>query len=91
MKAGAANPKVIDMKTVSVLVVVADETQRPMTPLVDRMKTAGLAVTSVMDDLGIVRGSIEDGKLAALKAVPGVVDVEEEEAVKLPPPNDPIQ
>ena len=62
-----------------------------MTPLVDRMKTAGLVVTSVMDDLGIVRGSIEDRKLAALKAVPGVVDVEEEEAIKLPPPDDPIQ
>ena len=79
------------MKTVSVLVVVADEEERPITPLVDRMKTAGLAVTSVMDDLGIVRGSIEDARLKVLKALPGVIDVEEEEVVHLPPPDDPIQ
>ena len=79
------------MKTVSVLVVIADEEHRPITPLVNRMKAAGLSVTSVMDDLGIVRGHIESAKLAALRAVPGVVGVEQEEAVQLPPPDTPIQ
>lgn len=79
------------MTAKNVLIVLNDEQEGPVTPLVDRMKGAGLSVTSVMEDLGMVRGTIDEADLSALKSVPGVMNVEEEETVQLPPPHSVIQ
>ena len=91
MIAAAVDRRLMAMKNVRVLVVIADGQERPIASLVNLMEQAGLTVTAVMDDMGLVRGCIADANLAALRSVPGVVGVEEEEVVQLAPPHSGIQ
>lgn len=54
------------------------------------LKKKGLKVDNVMDAIGVVSGEIAEGKLAALREVPGVT-VEREGTVQIAPPDSPIQ
>ncbi len=54
--------------------------------VVKNCRRAGLRVTSALDTIGVVTGSIDEAKLDALAAVRGVTAVERERVVRLPDP-----
>jgi hypothetical protein len=52
---------------------------------------AGLVVEEKMRDAGVVAGSVEPKRMAALREVTGVEAVERERTIQLPPPDSPVQ
>ena len=57
----------------------------------EELRSAGMEVGAVMDDLGVVSGSVEPEKMARLAAVTGVASVEATREVRIPPPDSPVQ
>ena len=54
-------------------------------------ETYGLAQVRALPRLGILKGLIEEDRMAQLMKVPSVRSVEKEREVKLPPPTSPVQ
>ncbi len=64
---------------IKVNVVVNDDSMGEALPsMVAKLKAHGLHVTSTLDKLGIVSGSISQDKLADLRAIKGVREVQPE-------------
>ena len=59
--------------------------------MTEGLRAAGMKVSQVMDDLGIVTGSIDSAELQRLSAVEGVASVERAREVGIPPPDSPVQ
>jgi hypothetical protein len=59
--------------------------------VVDRLREAGLRVERVLEPVGVVTGSVDPARRAALRAVPGVVAVEDDRHVGLAPPDAGVQ
>jgi hypothetical protein len=51
----------------------------------------GLAQVRALPRLGILKGLIEEDRMAELRKVPNVRSVEREREIKLPPPTSPVQ
>ena len=51
----------------------------------------GLAQVRALPRLGILKGLIEEDRMAELTKAPGVRSVEKEREIKLPPPRSPVQ
>ena len=51
----------------------------------------GLTQVRALPRLGILKGFIEEGRMAELTKAPGVRSVEREREIKLPPPRSPVQ
>ena len=51
----------------------------------------GLTQVRALPRLGILKGLIEEGRMAELTKAPGVLSVEKEREIKLPPPRSPVQ
>ena len=51
----------------------------------------GLTQVRALPRLGILKGLIEEGRMAELTKAPGVRSVEKEKEIKLPPPRSPVQ
>jgi hypothetical protein len=51
----------------------------------------GLTQVGALPRLGILKGLIEESRMAELTKVPGVRSVEKEREIKLPPPRSPVQ
>ena len=58
--------------------------------VVSQLKKHGMKVDSVLDATGTILGEIDPTKLAALHAIPGVI-VEQDDSVRIPPPDAPVQ
>lgn len=58
---------------------------------VEDLRAAGLVVEEVLPMLGVVTGTAPQNRLAALKAVAGVVDVEPQRTFQVPPPESDVQ
>ena len=54
-------------------------------------ETHGLARVRALPRLGILKGLIEEDRMAELSKVPSVRSVEKEREIKLPPPTSPVQ
>jgi hypothetical protein len=52
---------------------------------------AGLSIEQRLPDLGVLTGSIDSAKVAALHGIEGVQSVEEERSVGIAPPGSPVQ
>jgi hypothetical protein len=78
-------------KLVGVVVSVADDHLGELTEVVEGLRRAGLRVDSVLDAVGMITGTAADADLDALESVPGVVEVERDQVVQLPPPDAEIQ
>lgn len=74
-----------------VLISIADEARADMSTVVEGLRQAGLTVTEVLDAVGVVTGSADSEVIPSLSAVPGVLHVEPERTIRLPPPDSPIQ
>ena len=73
-----------------VQVVVHDAGTERLQHTVDALKNAGMEVTDVSGELGLVTGRAEPSRLAELRKVPGV-SVEPSRSVGVPPPDSPVQ
>jgi hypothetical protein len=77
------------MAQISVLIVADKDTD------LDGIKMAseshGLKNISTLPRLGILRGFIDAGLIAALEKIPGVRSVEKEGEINLPPRDSPVQ
>jgi hypothetical protein len=79
------------MASEKVNVVVADDYLDRFSEVVKRAKEAGLQVEQPLETIGVVSGSIDPAKLAALKRVEGVTAVEPSRDFQLAPPESEIQ
>lgn len=75
----------------NVIVTVADSHLAAVGELAGLLRDAGMDVDVVLPAIGIVTGSVDADKLAAIAAVPGVAAVEEQRDVQLPPPDEDVQ
>ena len=72
-----------------VMVTVSDD--HDLSTVVEALRGAGLAVADVLAEIGVVTGTADGATMVALAAVPGVVEVEPQQEIQLPPPDSPIQ
>lgn len=72
-----------------VLVSVADEALADLAVVVDALRQAGLSVTEVLVSVGVVTGTVDSDRMPSLSAVPGVLAVEPDRTIQLPPPDSP--
>ncbi|MGH3758895.1 hypothetical protein [Actinophytocola sp.] len=77
--------------SVPVIVSVADDQLADLPAVVDALRDAGLRLGEVLIAAGVVTGTVDSDRISSLSAVPGVVDVERERTVGLPPPDSPVQ
>ena len=74
------------------VLVTLDEGQADRAAAVaDDLRAAGLDVTEVLAEIGVVTGSIEPSRLNDLARVSGVAAVEPSRDVQLPSPDEPVQ
>ena len=74
------------------VLVTLDEGQAERAATVaDDLRAAGLDVTQVLADIGVITGSVEPSRLGDLEGVSGVAAVEPSGEVHLPPPDEPVQ
>lgn len=62
-------------------VVVSIGVDAELSDVIARLRTLGLVVDRVLDPLGVVVGSVDPDRLAALGTVPGVSGVERQRTV----------
>lgn len=74
-----------------VSITVDDAHLDAMSEVVDALRARGLHVEQVLDEVGVITGSVSQDRHAALEAVDGVVSVVPEQRYRLPPPDSPVQ
>jgi len=74
-----------------VSVTVDDGHLAALDGVVQGLRARGMQVDQVLDGLGIITGSVPPGAAGALAGVAGVVSVDEQLTVRLPPPDAPVQ
>lgn len=74
-----------------VVVSITDEWLADVPAVVAALGDAGLVVTTVDEDLGVVAGSVDDHLVPTLWEVSGVSMVEPARHVQVPPPDAEIQ
>jgi hypothetical protein len=75
---------------VEVQVVVHDAGPERLQQAVKSLRSAGMEITDVAGELGLVMGRAERSHLAELRKVKGV-SVEAARDVRVPPPDSPVQ
>ena len=60
--------------------------ERPMPELVAGLRKAGLVVSTVMAEIGVITGRCSKAQAAALRKMPGVADVAPDAPVDIGPP-----
>ncbi|MGW6934697.1 hypothetical protein ACWGE0_31875 [Lentzea sp. NPDC054927] len=71
--------------TGSVDQVMVSVTEGSLPRVLNDLREAGLVVDTVLEALGVVTGTVEVRAIPALLSVPGVLDVERQWRVQLPP------
>lgn len=59
--------------------------------VVEALRRAGLTVTGEQPIVGTLSGTVAEERMAALEAVDGVLSVDREHTIQLPPPDSPFQ
>jgi uncharacterized membrane-anchored protein len=55
------------------------------------LRSSGMQVDQVLNEIGVISGSVPDNRRQLLKTVTGVQSVEDAATVQLPPPESPVQ
>ncbi|MCP2243264.1 hypothetical protein [Lentzea aerocolonigenes] len=71
--------------TTSVDQVMVSVTEGSLPQVLNDLREAGLVVDTVLEALGVVTGTVEVRAIPSLLQVPGVLDVERQWRVQLPP------
>ncbi|RYY15722.1 MAG: hypothetical protein EOO04_28180 [Chitinophagaceae bacterium] len=74
-----------------VIITVNDEALPNINKLADKLGKKGLKVDQVMPMTGVIVGSCVEGKIQDLKDEDGVLSVEKEINIELPPSDDLLQ
>lgn len=78
------------MSDEQVVVSVADDQVEDMSTVVEALRHAGLRVHEVLENVGVVTGTVDGDALGSLSTVPGVAEVERSHVVEVPPPDSPV-
>ncbi|WP_068269267.1 hypothetical protein [Aldersonia kunmingensis] len=76
---------------IGVTITIDDAALGDVHDIAEQARAAGLTVSSVLDTLGIITGSVDREAIAALARIPGVSAVEPEAGIGIAPPDSPIQ
>lgn len=79
------------MAKVNVSVSIKDEHLPRFAEAVQHLKKKGFQVEQALESVGVVTGSIDSARLAALKQIPAVANVEEARTVQIAPPESEVQ
>lgn len=79
------------MARVSVSCSVDDEHLPSIGAVAEALRERGLDVAQVLDGVGVITGEVADDRRGALQEVPGVLSVDADLPVQLPPPDSPVQ
>mgnify|MGYP001813416761 FL=1 len=79
------------MSRVAITISVASTEPGAAAVLARRLTSMGATVRDVHDVIGVVACEVEVGMLDAVRALPEVEAVEEDRAIRLPPPEDDVQ
>jgi hypothetical protein len=64
---------------------------RDIDATVESLRAAGLTVTAVHREIGVVSGTVEPADRGALARVPGVASVEPDRVLEIAPPDSEVQ
>lgn len=78
-------------RPIEVTITIDDAALGDVNNIAERARAVGLTVSSVLDGLGIITGSIERDAIPVLAQIPGVSAVEPETGIGIAPPDSPIQ
>jgi hypothetical protein len=72
-------------------IIVSVDTSRPggAKHTAEALRTAGVHVTDVLEELGTITGSCTTEQLPVVEGTPGVLHVEQSRTIRLPPPGSP--
>lgn len=76
---------------VHVSVTVDDGHLEQIGRVADALRNSGMQVEQVLDALGMITGSVSEDRRSSLGDIAGVVSVDAEMGIQLPPPDSPIQ
>jgi hypothetical protein len=76
---------------VNVSVVIDDAHAQDLDRVTERLRANGMAIDAVLEEVGIITGSVRQQDLAAVQEVEGVASVTADRQVTLPPPDSDIQ
>jgi hypothetical protein len=79
------------MAKVRLTLSVSDSHVGQLKKVVQAAKKAGMKVEQQLDALGVLTGSIDEGKVDRLRQIEGVSSVEAEREIRIPPPDRPVQ
>lgn len=79
------------MAAEQVTVTIAEPYRDRFAEIVGRCQEAGLEVGQRLGTIGVVTGSVESDRLAELRQVDGVADVERARTVTIAPPESDVQ
>ncbi|WP_246632188.1 hypothetical protein [Pseudonocardia nigra] len=74
-----------------ITVSVGDDHVDHIDEVVERLRAAGMHVDQVLRPVGVITGSVETPAAEALGQLAGVVAVERQRTVRLPPPDAGVQ
>ncbi len=75
----------------SVIVTVTDEAMGNIENLAKQLGNSGMKVNHVLHSTGVITGICSAAKMASLQKIKGVMSIEEEIILNLPPPDSPLQ
>lgn len=78
-------------KAKPVIITVSDDALSKIDQLADECKEMGMNIERVLPITGVITGSISESKIDHLKNVSGVLSVEPEMMIELPPPDSNLQ
>jgi hypothetical protein len=79
------------MAKVQLSLSVSDSHMGKISEVAQSATKAGLKVEQRLNDLGVLIGSIDEGKIGQLHGIDGISHVERAQIVGVPPPDSPIQ
>jgi hypothetical protein len=74
-----------------VLISIDDSHIDRISTVVEKLEGEGLEVSRSMPALGVVSGTADEARVPSLRDVEGVLSIEEERRIEIPPPDSPIQ
>ncbi len=79
------------MSKVNLLISVEDNDRKQILEVVQALQTSGVKIEQVMEQIGVITGSIDSEQVERVSRVEGVAAVEVEQEFQLEPPESEIQ
>lgn len=79
------------MAMTEITVTVDDEHLDKIEELAARLRSSGMRINQVLNEVGVISGFAPSDRRQDLRAVPGVMSVEGVQTFRLPPSESPIQ